>query len=182
MPTCRFVNDYHHVGSVWSSFSSASLPWFAIALVDNWRIQASDPQVACVATSAVSSVTKNLGMSLSPDKSIAHATFKEFRGVFRRLSVENVFVPVANDFADVGVQFCTRKASCAKGLQRRADKNLFKLERLHMLPWSITKIVACLMRLVFPSDFPFLLRVPSEANATKLFGDPRTRKIISLRL
>ena len=66
--------------------------------VDNWRIQASDPQLVCAATSTVSPVTENLGMSLSPDKSIAYATSTEFRGILRRFSVEGVFVPVANDF------------------------------------------------------------------------------------
>ena len=90
-------------------------------------------------------------MSLSPDKSIAYATSTEFRGILRRFSVEGVFVPVANDFGDLGVQLCTRKASCAKGFQGRVDKNLVKLERLQVLPWSITKKVACLTRFVFPS-------------------------------
>ena len=121
--------------------------------VDNWRVQAPSPQLACAATSTVAASSQKLGMTLSMDKLVGYATHKKFRGFLRQFVLEGSRVTVAHDFADLGVQFCARRAACAKGVQDRVDRNGVKLDRLQTMPWSLARKVACLTKFIFPSVF-----------------------------
>ena len=107
--------------------------------VDNWRVQSDDPHLACEATSTVASATQKIGLILSLDKTVGYATHKNFRGVLRRFSLDGIKFSVAHDFSDLGVQFCSRRAVCAKGFQARVEKNALKLDRLQVMPWSVTR-------------------------------------------